>query len=102
MELDLATFGVFKDAAEVLLATGTILGMTALIGKALPDTLRDRVLPGIACLLGIGIALAFQMQHGEPVTIIGAMVGVVFGGSVTGLYAVAKNMKQTPQVVVQS
>lgn len=100
MEIDLLTFGVFKTAAELLLATGTILGLTGLVGKFIDPLKRDKILPPVACALGIGIAVASQLSHGDPVTLAGVMVGVVFGGSVTGLYSVAKEMKATPQTVI--
>lgn len=99
-EINLVTFGVFKTLAEVALASGALLGITALIGKVTPSTLHDRVLPVLACVLGVGIAFAFQASHGDAPTLVGGLVGVVFGGSVTGLYAVAKDMKKTPNVLV--
>ncbi len=102
MEIDLITFGVFKTVGEIALATGCLLGITALVGNALAGTLRDRLLPVFACLLGIGIACASQISHGDTVSIVGVMVGVVFGGSVTGLYKVTKDIKQTPQTVVNN
>jgi len=100
MDLDLITFGVFESVAEILLATGTILGLTALLGKLIPENIRDKVLPPSACFMGVLLAVSSQLSHGDMVTVTGIMVGIVFGGSVTGLYSVAKDLKQTPNVVV--
>lgn len=94
MELDIITYGVFKTLGEVGLATGTILGLTGLAGKLVPEKRRDTVLPVLACILGVGIAYAFQISHGDAVSLVGGMVGVVFGGAVTGLYSVAKDIKK--------
>lgn len=102
MELDLLTFGVFKTLAEVALASGVILGLTGLAAKVVPDGWRDRSLPVLACVAGVGAALAVQHSHGDAVTVIGAMVGIVLGGTVTGLYGAAKDYKKTPQTVVSA
>lgn len=100
MELDLITFGVIRDAGELVLSTGGLLGLTGLIGKLLSDVMRDKVLPFVAMFLGVGIAVTFQLAHGDPVSVFGILFGIVFGGSVSGLYAVTKDIKKTPNVVV--
>jgi hypothetical protein len=93
MELDLITFGVLRDAGELLLATGGILGLTAMLGKVIPDDLRDKILPFAALGLGVLLSISFQLSHSDPVTVQGILFGIVFGGSVTGLYTVTKEIR---------
>ncbi len=80
----------------IVLQTGVILGLTAVIGKFVPDRLRDAWLPVVALLMGIGAVMGT-----EGISVLLAFKGIVMGGTITGLYGVAKDMKQTPQVVQQ-
>lgn len=79
----------------IALQVGTILGLTAVIGKFVPDVWRDKGLPVVA--LAVGILAVFGT---EGVSIMLAFKGIVMGGATTGLYAVAKDMKKTENVVV--
>lgn len=81
---------------DVAMQTGVILGLTGLIGKTLPETWRDKVLPWCALAIGIFVVVVPAYMDVAPI-----FQGIILGGSVTGLYGVAKDMKQTPQVVVQ-
>lgn len=83
------------DLSLLALQSGVILGLTAVIGKFVPEYLRDTWLP--LCALIIGIAAVFGT---EGVTVLLAFKGVILGGTVTGLYSVTKDIRQTPQVVV--
>lgn len=72
----------------LILQTGVILGLTSVIGKFIPDHLRGNILPVIAVLLGIGAVFGT-----EGISTLLAFKGIVLGGSVTGLYSVAKEIK---------
>lgn len=80
----------------VILQTGVILGLTSVIGKFVPESMRDTWLPVVALCMGVGAVFGT-----EGITVLLAFKGIVMGGTVTGLYSVAKDMKQTPQTVVQ-
>lgn len=83
------------DLSLLALQSGVILGLTAVLGKFVPEKMRDTWLPLAA--LGIGIAAVFGT---EGVTVLLAFKGVILGGTVTGLYSVTKEIRETPQVVV--
>lgn len=80
------------------LQAGVILGLTSVVGKFIPENMRDRVLPVVALLFGI--LAVYGTEAKEAMTLLLAFKGVVVGGTVTGLYSVAKDMKTTPNVVV--
>ena len=94
MELNLITFGVLQNLSELALATAGILGLTGLLGKIIPEKMRDTVLPFSAMAIGIILAVAFQISHEGHATIMGILFGILFGGAVTGLYDVTKQIKQ--------
>lgn len=73
----------------LMLQTGVILGLTNVIGRFVPQDMRDSILPVVAVLLGVGTV--FGTEAGSPVLL--AFKGIVMGGSVTGLYSVAKEVK---------
>lgn len=77
------------DAAQlavgIALQAGTILGLTGLIGKTIPEHLRDVWLPWCAMLIGVVVVVLPQY-----IDITLWMQGIVLGGTVTGLYAVKK------------
>lgn len=87
METLIADPAASADTAELAvtmaLQAGTILGLTGLIGKTLPDSWRDRLLPWVA--MAIGCAVVVLPQY---VDITLWMQGIALGGTVTGLYAV--------------
>lgn len=80
------------------LQAGVILGLTSVIGKFIPERLRDTVLPLAALVIGIGAV--YGTEGMEVMTVALAFKGIVLGGTITGLYATVKDMKQTPNVVV--
>lgn len=80
---------------DVALQSGAIIGLTAVIGKIVPEAWRDIGMPVIAMLVGIGVTVLPLYVDIAPI-----LQGIVLGGSVTGLYGVAKDMKTTPNVVV--
>lgn len=71
----------------IVLETGVILGLTSVLGKFVSDASRDKLLPLLALLLGVGAVLGM-----EGVSVALAFKGVVLGGTVTGLYATTKDM----------
>lgn len=80
---------------DVALQSGAIIGLTAVIGKIVPESWRDIGMPIVAMLVGIGVTVLPLYVDIAPI-----LQGIVLGGSVTGLYGVAKEMKTTPNVVV--
>jgi uncharacterized membrane protein len=80
---------------DVALQSGAIIGLTAVIGKVVPEAWRDIGMPIVAMLIGIGVTVLPMYIDVTPI-----LQGIVLGGSVTGLYGVAKDMKTTPNVVV--
>lgn len=80
---------------DVALQSGAIIGLTAVIGKIVPESWRDIGMPVIAMLVGIGVTVLPLYVDIAPI-----LQGIVLGGSVTGLYGVAKEMKTTQNVVV--
>lgn len=83
------------DLDILALQSGVVLGLTSVIGKFVPESFRDQTLPLVAMLMGILAVLGT-----EGVTLMLGFKGIVLGGTVTGLYGVAKDMKKTPNVVV--
>jgi hypothetical protein len=83
---------------QLIIETAVILGMTSVIGKLVPRTWRDRVLPACAMLIGV-LAVYGVEAVGGVLTFALAFKGVILGGTVTGLYATAKDMKKTPNIV---
>lgn len=72
----------------LVLQTGMILGLTSVIGKFIPEHLRGSILPVVALLLGVGAVFGT-----EGISTLLAFKGIVLGGSVTGLYSVAKEIR---------
>lgn len=70
--------------------TAVILGLTSLVAKITPDKARAIVLPFAAMFIGVAVVMLPLYVDIGP-----AFQGIVLGGSVTGLYGVAKEMKKT-------
>ena len=79
------------------LQAGVILGLTSVFGKFIPESMRDKVLPLVALFVGVGAV--YGTEGMEVMTIALVFKGIVLGGTITGLYATAKDMKKTPNVV---
>lgn len=79
------------------LQAGVILGLTSVIGKIVPQKMRDTVLPFVALL--VGVFAVYGTEGTEVMTIALVFKGIVLGGTVTGLYSTAKDMKKTPNIV---
>lgn len=77
---------------------GVIIGLTAVIGKFVPDQLRDKWLPLVALLVGVVTAVVPVILPDSTI-IVAVYNGIVWGGSATGLYATAKGRK-TPDTAV--
>lgn len=75
---------------DVAMQSGAIIGITAVIGKIVPKSLRDVGMPVIAMLVGVAVTVLPLYFDITPI-----LQGIVLGGSVTGLYGVAKDMKAT-------
>lgn len=85
-----------KIVVDLAMQTGVIVGLTSLVAKLpWPSTWRDIALPVSAALIGVAVVVL-------PLYVdIGAVFqGIILGGSVTGLYGAAKDIKKTPNVVV--
>lgn len=83
------------NLVDVALQSGAIIGLTAVIGKIVPSSWRNIGMPIVAMLVGVGVTVLPLYVDITPI-----LQGIVLGGSVTGLYGVAKEMKTTPNVVV--
>lgn len=82
-----------EDLLPLVKQGGAIIGLTALIGKTIPEkykALRDILLPWVAMVLGVGTIAFPKYQAGELITVDDIQLGIVLGGSLTGLYAVVK------------
>ncbi len=84
-----------KMVIDIGMQTAVIIGITSLLAKLpWPEKWRDIVLPFAACLIGIGtVVIPLYVDVGA------VFQGIILGGTVTGLYGAAKDIKQTPQVV---
>lgn len=82
------------DLSLIALQSGVILGLTSVVGKFLSDAQRNTWLPVVALIVGVGAVFGT-----EGVSVLLAFKGVILGGTVTGLYSVTKEIKQTPNVV---
>lgn len=80
---------------DVALQSGAIIGLTAVVGKVVPEKMRDVGMPIVAMLIGICVTVLPLYVDIAPI-----LQGIVLGGSVTGLYGVAKEMKAAPSTVV--
>lgn len=79
------------------LQAGVILGLTSVFGKLIPKKFHDKVLPLAALVIGVGAV--YGTEGMEAMTVALAFKGIVLGGTITGLYATAKDMKKTPNTV---
>jgi uncharacterized membrane protein len=77
-----------EGASLIALQTGTVIGLTALASKIIPEKARNLLLPVIAMLIGIGVIVLPEYVNIAPY-----LQGIILGGSATGLYAVAKEIK---------
>ncbi len=79
---------------DIAMQSAVIVGLTSLARKVIPEKWTETVLPIIAMCIGIGVVVL-------PLYVdVGAVFqGIILGGTVTGLYGAAKDMKQTPNVV---
>lgn len=73
---------------QFALQAAFVVGVTAVIGKAIPEKARDVVLPLVALILGV-VAMTWHLwlPDGLPELI---AQGVALGGTATGLYVVKK------------
>lgn len=74
---------------DMALQTGAILGLTSLAAKVTPADWRGIALPIVAMVVGVLVVVLPLYVDITPV-----FQGIVLGGSVTGLYGVAKDMKK--------
>lgn len=77
-----------ETMVDLAMQTGVILGLTSLIGKLTPEGARSVVLPIAAMIIGIIVVVLPVYMDVGPI-----FQGIVLGGSVTGLYGVAKEIK---------
>lgn len=88
------TYGVFLTGAELTLATAFVVGITALVKRYIAEDKHDTHVPPVAVVLALVSTISLQISHGTGVTVSGIMVGVVFGLTVSGVYAAAKEIKK--------
>ncbi len=74
---------------DVAMQSGAIVGLTAVIGKMIPSDKKDAIMPVVAMIIGVLVMVLPQYVDINPM-----MQGIVLGGSVTGLYGIAKKPTQ--------
>lgn len=85
-----------KVVIDLAMQTGAIVGLTSLVAKMpWPNAWRDIILPVAASIIGVAVVVLPMYFDIAPV-----FQGIILGGSVTGLYGAAKDIRKTPQVVV--
>lgn len=79
-----------KTIVDIAMQTGVIVGLTSLVAKITPEHLQKIVLPFAAMFIGVAaVVLPLYVDIGA------VFQGIILGGSVTGLYGAAKDLKQT-------
>lgn len=94
METNTESIEVIAQGIELVKYGAIVLGITEIAKKWVPEASHDRIIPTIALVLGVSVVCGAKLLAGEPVTLEDIGVGVILGGTTTGLYAVTKDIKQ--------
>jgi hypothetical protein len=76
------------EIVDIVKAGGAVIGLTEVIGKFVPETARDTVLPLLALIFGVVMTTVPKILAGDAATAEDVMMGIVIGGTTTGLYSV--------------
>lgn len=80
---------------QAAMNASVVMAVTNLVARRVPPSWRNELLPWVALVAGVVVVVGQDVSAGRPITLAAVLMGIVVGGTSTGLYSVGKEVLGT-------